>query len=113
MSGKTWIALVLLVRFVRALVLSGVQTAAVIVRSMRRPPPAALLRMRFVPMSATGASLLGAMITLTPGTTTLDIDLERGELLLHVLDARDPQAVVDGIRRDFERPLAVLFGTPA
>ena len=38
------------------------------------------------------------------------IDLVRRELLLHVLDASDTQAVVDGIRREFEPALIVLFG---
>lgn len=103
-------ALVLLGRFVWALLLSGVQTAGVILRGGRGLPPAALIRMRFAPMSPAGAAILGSLITLTPGTTTLDIDMARRELLLHVLDASDPQAVVDGIRQDFERHLVVLFG---
>jgi multisubunit Na+/H+ antiporter MnhE subunit len=38
-------------------------------------------------MSEAGASILGGMITLTPGTTTIDVDMERREMLLHVLDA--------------------------
>jgi multicomponent K+:H+ antiporter subunit E/multicomponent Na+:H+ antiporter subunit E len=50
------------------------------------------------------------MITLTPGTTTIDIDLERREMLLHVLDASDLDGMLAAIRRDFERYLVVLFG---
>jgi multisubunit Na+/H+ antiporter MnhE subunit len=101
---------VLLGRFAWALVLSGMQTAGVILRGGHGLPPAALIRMRFAPMSPAGASILGCLITLTPGTTTLDVDMASRELLLHVLDASDPQAVVDGIRQDFERHLVVLFG---
>ena len=66
-------AIVLLLRFLWALVVSGVQTAVVIAKGRRRPA-AAFVRMRFAPMSETGAALLGCMITLTPGTTTIDID---------------------------------------
>jgi multisubunit Na+/H+ antiporter MnhE subunit len=51
------------------------------------------------------------MVSLTPGTTTIDIDMERRELLLHVLDASDTTALVDGIRKEFEPGLKVLFGT--
>jgi multisubunit Na+/H+ antiporter MnhE subunit len=73
-------------------------------------PPVALLRVRFAPMNANGAALLGCMVSLTPGTTTLDIDMERRELLLHVLDASDPEGIVRGIRTQFEPSLIVLFG---
>jgi multisubunit Na+/H+ antiporter MnhE subunit len=50
------------------------------------------------------------MVSLTPGTTTLDIDEDRRELLLHVLDASDLDALVQGIRTEFEPSLVVLFG---
>ncbi len=61
-------------------------------------------------MSPMGASLLGCMITLTPGTTTLDIDMENRIILMHVLDASDTDAIVHGIRHDFESGLVPLFG---
>ena len=113
MLRKPIAAVVLLLRFLRAVVVSGVQTLRVIIVSGRPgapPPPAALLRVRFAPMSADGAALLGCMISLTPGTTTLDIDMERRELLLHVLDASDTEGMVRGIRSQFESSLVVLFG---
>jgi multisubunit Na+/H+ antiporter MnhE subunit len=103
----------LLLRFLRAMLVSGLLTVVVILRTGRpggAPPPSALLRVRFAPMSAQGAALLGAMVSLTPGTTTIDIDMERRELLLHVLDASDTDAVVEGIRREFEPALRILFG---
>lgn len=112
---KLWAAGVLLLRFLRALLVSGMQTVAVILRAGRpggAPPPVALLRVRFAPMNETGAALLGCMVSLTPGTTTIDIDMERRELLLHVLDASDTDALVAGIRRDFEPGLVTLFGSP-
>lgn len=114
----TWIskvlaAVLLLVRFLKAVVVSGFQTVGVIVQASfgsRTPPPAAYVRVRFAPMSEQGAALLGCMVTLTPGTTTIDIDMASRELLLHVLDATDTDAMVEGIRRDFEPGLVTLFG---
>ncbi len=103
----------LLLRFVRAIIVSGLQTAAVILKSggpSGKPPPVALVRVRFAPMSETGAVLLGSMVSLTPGTTTIDIDMEHFELLLHVLDASDTDALVAGIRQEFEPGLRTLFG---
>ncbi|WP_460565056.1 Na+/H+ antiporter subunit E [Hydrogenophaga aquatica] len=116
MPGKVLAAVLLALRFLKAVMVSGLQTVVVIVRAStgeRRPPPAAFLRVRFAPMSAQGAALLGCMVTLTPGTTTLDIDMDRKELLLHVLDASDTDALVEGIRRDFEPGLVALFGEHA
>jgi multisubunit Na+/H+ antiporter MnhE subunit len=113
---RVFAAVVLLLRFVKAVFVSGLQTVAVIVKSGRMgggPPPAALVRVRFAPMSAPGAALLGSMVSLTPGTTTIDIDMERYELLLHVLDASDIDGTVAGIRRDFEPGLRTLFGREA
>jgi multicomponent K+:H+ antiporter subunit E/multicomponent Na+:H+ antiporter subunit E len=109
-------AVVLLLRFLKAVLVSGLQTVAVILKTGLpggSPPPAALVRVRFAPMSAPGAALLGSMVSLTPGTTTIDVDMERRELLLHVLDASDIETTVAGIRRDFEPGLCALFGREA
>lgn len=106
-------ALMLLLRFLLAVVISGAQTAVVILRASaggEGRPTSAFVRLRFAPLDERGAALLGGMITLTPGTTTIDIDLERREMLLHVLDASDLEGLLAGIRRDFERYLVVLFG---
>lgn len=111
--GRLVAALTLLARFMRAVLVSGLQTVAVILRTGKPgsgPPPVALLRVRFAPMSEQGAALLGCMVSLTPGTTTIDIDMARRELLLHVLDASDTDALVAGIRQDFEPGLVALFG---
>ena len=103
---------ILMLRFVKALFISGMQTVVIILKSGQASgrPEAAIVRVRFAPMSETGAALLGSMVSLTPGTTTIDIDMERHEMLLHVLDASDIDAMVDGIRRDFEPGLRTLFG---
>lgn len=105
-------AIELLLRFLKAVVVSGVQTVAVIVRHSvgGREPPARLVRIRFAPMDENGATLLGCLISLTPGTTTIDIDMERREMLLHMLDASQAEEAVAGIRRNFEPSIIKLFG---
>lgn len=97
----------LLLRFAVHCVLAGVTTARIIL--LRTPPPAGLVRLPFAPMSATGAAVLGALVTLTPGSTTIDIDMERRELLLHLLDVRAAEATLAAVRRDFERDISALF----
>jgi multisubunit Na+/H+ antiporter MnhE subunit len=101
-------AAILLTRFVVQVVVSGIATAWMIVRPGARPVPG-LLRMRFHDLDPVGAALLGCIISLTPGTTTIDVDVERGELLLHLLDASDPSKTVATIRAQFERSMQVLF----
>jgi multisubunit Na+/H+ antiporter MnhE subunit len=102
---------ILLLRFFWQVFVSGVTTARIVLR--RGPPPqAGLIRMGFAPMSETGTALLGCLITLTPGTTVIDIDVERHEMLLHLLDLSEAEATVESIREEFERYLTLLFGAP-
>ncbi len=48
---------------------------------------------------------LANMITLTPGTLTVDIAKDRSALYVHCLSTDDVEAVRAQIKRDFERPL--------
>ena len=104
-------AAILLLRFFWQVLVSGFTTARIVVRR-GPPPPAGLIRMEYTPMSETGTMLLGCMVTLTPGTTVIDIDLDRHEMLLHVLDLSDAETTVASIRHEFEHHLTPLFGLP-
>lgn len=46
--------------------------------------------------------LLSHCITLTPGTSTIDIENDFSQLRLHALDGADPSAVTEGIKRNLE-----------
>jgi len=50
------------------------------------------------------------LATLTPGTTSLEIDIEQHEIHLHLLDASQAEATLAAIQRDFVRPLKILSG---
>jgi NADH:ubiquinone oxidoreductase subunit 5 (subunit L)/multisubunit Na+/H+ antiporter MnhA subunit len=94
-------------RFIVHCILSGISTARIILR--RRPARSGLVRLRTAPMSEAGAAVLAAPVTLTPGSSIIDIDPERREMLLHLLDLDDADGTVAGIRRDFEPDVALLF----
>jgi len=98
----------LLLRFLFQVVTSGLTTAWSIVRPGQRLTPG-LVRMRYGNLSEFGVTVMGCMITLTPGTTTIDIDTERQELLLHLLDTSDPGRTIRKIRQQFETPLQRMF----
>ena len=111
--NKAVAAIVLLFRFFRAVGVSGIQTVRIILsRGLRigDPSPASFVRVRFAPMDVTGAALLGCMITLTPGTTVVDIDMEAREMVVHMLDTREAESLVRSIRREFEPALLAWFG---
>lgn len=54
-------------------------------------------------------SLLANLITLTPGTLSLDVSDDRKVLYVHVMYLNDEQQFVDSIKRGFERRLLNLM----
>ncbi|NJL09087.1 MAG: Na+/H+ antiporter subunit E [Methylacidiphilales bacterium] len=55
------------------------------------------------------ASILGSIVSLTPGTVSIEIDRERWILFVHALDDADPQTLIDTIKRRYEAPLREAF----
>ncbi len=105
-------AVVLLaVRFLRDVLVSGWVTTRIILQDPARLEPG-FVRMSYGDLDETGAALLAALVTLTPGTTAVDLDLARREILLHLLDVRHAASVVAGIRKGFEGPLLAALGRP-
>lgn len=54
-------------------------------------------------------TLLAGTITLTPGTVSADLSNEGHSLLVHALDAADPDTVRDEIKHRYERRLKEIF----
>jgi multisubunit Na+/H+ antiporter MnhE subunit len=94
-------------RFMVHCIMSGIATARIILR--RRPPRSGLVCLRTAPMSEAGAAVLATLVTLTPGSSVIEIDPERREMILHLLDLDDVDGTVAGIRRHFEPDVALLF----
>jgi multicomponent K+:H+ antiporter subunit E len=55
------------------------------------------------------ATVLGSIVSLTPGTVSIDVDRERWVLQLHALDAPDPGALVREIKLRYEKPIKEIF----
>lgn len=55
------------------------------------------------------ATLLGAILSLAPGTVTIEINRARRVLLVHVLDLKDAEAMIDSIKTRYEAPLKEIF----
>ena len=55
--------------------------------------------------------LFACLISMTPGTMSVGLDADRGILLVHALNASDPEAAVRDMKKTFEQPLIRIFGT--
>jgi multicomponent K+:H+ antiporter subunit E/multicomponent Na+:H+ antiporter subunit E len=108
LGKRLWAAISLVALFLLQVFVSGVTTALWVVRPGKRPP-AGLLRIRYSALDETGAAIYGCMLTLTPGSTVIDIDTERQELLLHLLDASHPERTAARARGALEAHLQQLF----
>jgi len=60
------------------------------------------------------ATLFGGIISLTPGTVTIDIDMgspgQPGRLFVHGLDVPDPAHTIATVKARYEAPLKEIFG---
>jgi multicomponent K+:H+ antiporter subunit E len=95
-------------------VLYDIVTANVLVARQVLGPMAALKPGFFeVPLDVEDpfvATLLGSIVTLTPGTVGVDIDRARGVLLVHALHVEDSAAEAAQIKARYEAPLRKVFG---
>jgi multisubunit Na+/H+ antiporter MnhE subunit len=97
----------LALNFLKSALLSGLDTARLILRNPRFAH-SGLTRMPYGDLGDTSASILGALVTLTPGTTVLEIDLQQKEFVIHLLDLDKREAVVTAIQHDFIAPMQIL-----
>ena len=56
------------------------------------------------------ATILGSIITLTPGTLSIDIDMDARVVHIHGLDVADKSLLIADIKARYEAPLKEIFG---
>ncbi|ORE96247.1 Na+/H+ antiporter subunit E [Acuticoccus yangtzensis] len=101
-------AVALAITFVYELIKSSVNVATIVLSPSRELNPAIIaypLDVR-TPVEIT---LLANMITLTPGTLSVDVSDDRSTLYIHAIDAPDPEAVVRDTKASFERKIMKVF----
>lgn len=60
-------------------------------------------------LSHAGVTLLADLISMTPGTLSLDFDPEDGMLYIHSMYAQDPEIFVRSIKEDYERRIQAIL----
>lgn len=101
-------AVALAFTFLWELIKSSVGVAIIVLSPWRKLVPAIIafpLQLR----SDAEITLLANMITLTPGTLSMDVSDDRKTLYVHAIDAPDPDAVVADIRASFEERIRRVF----
>jgi multicomponent K+:H+ antiporter subunit E len=56
-----------------------------------------------------GLASLASIITMTPGTLSVDLSEDRHHLLVHALHVDDPVDLIASIKQRYERPLMAIF----
>lgn len=54
-------------------------------------------------------TILGSIVSLTPGTVSLEIDRQSSSLIVHALDVDDEAGLIRNIKMRYEAPLREIF----
>lgn len=101
-------ALILFARVVTDIIAANIHVARLVLGPTGRLSPAFIE----VPTSIEDpfvATILGSIISLTPGTVTTEVDRYRNVLLVHALDVADEAALIATIKSRYEAPLKEIF----
>ncbi len=93
--------------FIKELVISSLRVVVLVLSPSMKMRPAVVA----VPLTVTSdaaITLLGNLITLTPGTLTLDVSTDRTTMYVHAMDVEDVEVFRAGIKNGFERRILEL-----
>jgi multicomponent Na+:H+ antiporter subunit E len=100
---------VYLVRFLWAVVMANLQVAGLLFLPNHKLKPA-LVRVPLRVRTDGQILCLTSMITLTPGTLSLEVAPDRSSLIVHVIHVEDPDESVRSIRDGFESWVMRVWG---
>jgi multicomponent Na+:H+ antiporter subunit E len=96
--------------FLYELMMSAIRVAGIVLDpKMKEHLRPAIIAVPLDVESDAEITLLANMITLTPGTLSVDLSEDRRSLFVHVLTLEDKQAVIDGIKLGFEAQIREIF----
>jgi len=103
-------ALSLALLFLYELTLSAVRVAILVLRpDMKKHLKPAIVAFPLTVRSDPEITLLANLITLTPGTLSVDVSKDRRVLYVHVLSMPNRQRLIDGIAGGFEKKIREVF----
>lgn len=90
--------------FIKEVIVANIQIAQLVLWKPSRIEPA-FIKIPLEIKSDRGIFLLSSMITLTPGTLSLEVSEDRRHLYVHVTHTADTSAVIKSIKQGFEKRL--------
>lgn len=105
---RSWRIVRLILFFIYELVMSSLRVAWDVMTPGDSSTPA-ILEMPLDMKSDIEILLVTNLISLTPGTLSLDVSDDRKTLTFHAMYADDPQAVIDDLRNGMERLVKEVF----
>jgi len=93
--------------FLKELVVSSLRVVAVVLSPNMKMQPAVVA----IPLEVTSEAaitMLGNLITLTPGTLTLDVSTDLSTMYVHAMNVEDVVSFREGIKNGFERRILEL-----
>ena len=105
---KVWAAIVLLVIFIWEMILSNIAVIKQVISPKLKMKPGIIA----VPIELTGPweiVLLANLITLTPGTLSVDLSEDNSCIYVHAMDVPDAEEMIRSIKHTFERRIMEVF----
>lgn len=100
----------LLIFFIRQLAIANVEMASVIIFKKREDIRPAVVAIPLDTKTDFGIMMLGNLITLTPGTLTLDVSDDKKVMYVHTIALNDVASFRRSIKDGFERYVIEVFG---
>lgn len=101
----------LILYFIWELLISSVQVAWVVLTPWRKRPRPAIVEMPLDVQSDFEILLLTSLISLTPGTLSLDVSDDRSTLYVHAMFGEDPVQTTADLKSGMEHRVAEVFRT--
>lgn len=109
-GARLWRILSLALFFIGELLLSAFGVAAlVLARNLDRRLKPAIIAFPLTATSDAEITLLANLITLTPGTLTLDVSADRRRLYVHVLSMQSKEKLIRDLAKGFEKKVIEVF----
>ncbi len=101
---KVWAIWKLLVLFMKELILSNIAVIKHIVQPKLNIRPG-IFALETELITDWEITTLACLITLTPGTLTLEVSPDRSTLYIHAMDIEDAEALAESIKGTFEKAI--------
>jgi multicomponent Na+:H+ antiporter subunit E len=105
---RVWRAISLFFFALWSILKSSIEVSLIVLRPRLNIQPG-IVAIPLDVQSDLGITLLANLITLTPGTVSLDMSSDRRTLYVHSINITDADALRDDIKQNFERRVMELF----